>query len=680
MSGLKRLVVEVHRRSLWQIVGIYLGGAWLAYEIIQGITEGRGLPEWLPALALVLLVLGLPFVVATAFVREEAPSASADSSSPEAKTAPVQDRGDARREAVGRRRVLTLRNAVASFVVALAVWGVVAAGWMVLGERTDGLEEERKSIAVLPLANMSADPDDEYFTDGIHDAIIGHLAKIADLKVTSRTSVMEYRNTTENVRRIAEELGVATVLEGGVQRAGDRVRIQTQLIDARTDEHLWAESYERELTAENVFAIQSDVARQIAAAMRATLTPEERERIDKQATEDVEAYDLYLRALDEGGASRDERIGWLDRAVELDPSFALAWAKSSQLHTAMFYQGIDRSGQRLEAARRAADRALELDPKLAEANLALASYYYLGVGDPNRGVAYAEEALRLDPSNAGALWQIARHNLVREGRAEEAKASFREVLALDPRSYERAWRVARGFQYFHDFEIAERYYDRAIALAPELRAARSWKALLYLSWVGDTAMARAAMHPEPCWGLTHSIFDSAWRLCTDPEYARGLAAERELLLSAERTSELGAAQYFILRAWLHGRRGEEQEESAAYDSARAILEVLVRARPDDGRLRSGLGVAYAGIGRANEAIAEGQRAMELESDPFHPQTSHIVSLARIYMMVGDPDRAIDQLETLPTDRGLVTPAWLGADPLWDPLHDHPRFQALLENH
>jgi Flp pilus assembly protein TadD len=188
------------------------------------------------------------------------------------------------------------------------------------------------------------------------------------------------------------------------------------------------------------------------------------------------------------------------------------------------------------------------------------------------------------------------------------------------------------------------------------------------------------MHPEPCWGLTHSIFDSAWRLCTDPEYARGLAAERELLLSAERTSELGAAQYFILRAWLHGRRGEEQEESAAYDSARAILEVLVRARPDDGRLRSGLGVAYAGIGRANEAIAEGQRAMELESDPFHPQTSHIVSLARIYMMVGDPDRAIDQLETLPTDRGLVTPAWLGADPLWDPLHDHPRFQALLENH
>lgn len=188
MFRLKRLIHEIHRHSLWQIVGIYLGGAWLAYEIIQGITEGRGLPEWLPALALVLLVIGLPFVVATAFVHEEAAPAAVEPSTPEAEAAAVQAQADARREAVGRRRFLTWRNAGLSFLVALAIWGVVAAGLLLVGGYGAAPADERRSLAVLPFENLSPDPDDAYFADGIHDEIISQLGKIASLKVISRSS------------------------------------------------------------------------------------------------------------------------------------------------------------------------------------------------------------------------------------------------------------------------------------------------------------------------------------------------------------------------------------------------------------------------------------------------------------------------------------------------------------
>ncbi len=242
MSRLKQLIQEVHRRSLWQVLLIYIGAGWIVFEIVQTVTEGLDLPQWFPAFAALLLLIGLPIVLATAFVQEGiSPSRRHD-----ATLMPGAEPGsEARpREVAGARRLFSWRSAISGGVLALALWGVVAAGWLLFGERAPDTVDARKSIAVLPLDNIGDLDESQAFTDGIHDDILTHLFKIADLKVISRTSVLEYRDTRRNLRQIADELGVGAILEGGVQRSGNRVRI----------------NYGEDLTAENVFAIQTDIA------------------------------------------------------------------------------------------------------------------------------------------------------------------------------------------------------------------------------------------------------------------------------------------------------------------------------------------------------------------------------------------------------------------------------------
>ncbi len=266
MSGLKRLINEIHRRSLWQVLAIYLLGAAVGYQLIEALVSGLGLPAWFPALAIVLFIVGLPIVLATAFTQEGLSPAARQQD-------PTLLPEGGRPEDRGVQRLFTWRNAIFGGVLAFALWGVVATGWLFLGPGVDGRSagasaEVRRSIAVLPFVNMEGD-ENASFTKGIHEDILTHLSKIRDLTVISRTSVMLYAGSDKPSRRIAEELGVGTLLKGSVRRAGGQVRVVTQLIDAETDAHLWAETYDRELTAENVFAIQTDVAQQIARALQA---------------------------------------------------------------------------------------------------------------------------------------------------------------------------------------------------------------------------------------------------------------------------------------------------------------------------------------------------------------------------------------------------------------------------
>ena len=272
MNRLKRPIVEIHRRSPWQVLFIYVGGAWVCYEIIDTITDRLALPEWLPVLAMILFLIGLPVVLATAFVHEVAPPPGAP-----AEPTPLTEAEAARREvetaaarleARRRHRFLTWRNAGLIFVFALALWGVVAAGWLVFSgseRETRAAADVRPSVAVLPFANRSALQEDEYFTDGIHDEILTRLSKLSGLRVISRQSVMRFRDSPTTMGEIAEALGVRYVLEAGLLRARDNVRINVQLIDAHTDDHLWAETYDRPLSIENLLDIQSEIASQIAA-------------------------------------------------------------------------------------------------------------------------------------------------------------------------------------------------------------------------------------------------------------------------------------------------------------------------------------------------------------------------------------------------------------------------------
>ncbi len=380
---MKKLIREIHRRSLWQVLVIYGVGAYIGFEVIQTLTEGLGLPSWFPSCAIMLFIIGLPIVLATAFVQEGLGSAARRDPTllPDVEIGGAAAAEHARREAAGARRVFTWRNALMGGVFAFALWGVVAAGWLLLAgdivreARESGVaaaaDERWKSIAVLPFENLSDDPENAFFAAGIHDDILSQLSKIRDLTVISRTSVMQYAGTEKDMRTIADELGARTSLEGSVRRAGGQVRIVTQLIDAKADAHLWSETYDRELTVANVFAIQSEIAQRIAQALKAELSPEEKERIASRPTDSPEAYDFYLRGKEyfrrPGLEKENYRIAqqMYERAVELDPQFALAHASLSRVHSLFYRASFDRSAERLSQAREAAGRALELDPDLS---------------------------------------------------------------------------------------------------------------------------------------------------------------------------------------------------------------------------------------------------------------------------------------------------------------------------
>jgi serine/threonine-protein kinase len=681
MNRVKQFIGEIHRRSLWQVLLIYVGGAWVCYEIIDTITDRLALPDWLPVLAIILFLIGLPVVMATAFVGEvEAPSRAPA----EAEIAAVH------LEARRRHRFLTWRNAAATFVIVLAAWGVVAAGWLILGERAASAGEERQLIAVLPLENLSPDPDNEFFAAGIHEDILSQLTKIQALDVISRTSVLQYAGTDKDIPTIAEELGgVDGIVEGSVRRAGNQVRVVLQLID-KTDVHLWSETYDRDLTVANMFAIQSDIAQQIARALRAEMTPEERQRIEASPTDNLEAYDFYLRGkgfylipgwLVEKGRSAERMF---EQAVALDPSFALAHAWLSITHSKMYWYRYDHTDERLQDARASADRALELDPDLAEAHLALARYYYWGRREYDRAL---EALSRAEQGRSGDAFVHATKGYIyrRQGQWENAIASLMQAAALDPRNAVRFLDLGELHRFLRRYDEAESYYDLALIVEPEYWLAAESKAAISLQRDGSLGALRALLdlHPEQPLSLM-------WVEFLHRDYAAALAA---LSRVEDEIISVQDAYYPkpLYAGFIYYAAGQEGLAQAVFDSARMILEAAVSERPDDARRHRALGLAYAGLGLKEAAIQEGRTAVELlplSKDAFYWGSGHQIALAQIYAMVGEYDAAIDQLDYLlsipsggwaPYGIDLSVPE-LRIDPTWDPLRDHPRFQALLERY
>jgi TolB-like protein/cytochrome c-type biogenesis protein CcmH/NrfG len=424
---------QTHKGTLWKVLGIYVGASWMVLQVVDVLTQNMGLPPWVFSFAVILLVIGLPIVGATAYLQGlGTPEVSEPSGRAAARVTP--------------HGLFTWRNAIAGGVGGLALWGAVAAGWMLLGSSAPASNAEAgaasasdlRSVAVLPFATRSSSDDDRYFSEGMHDDLLTQLSKIDSLKVISRTSVMQYAGSGKSIPEIARELGVATVLEGGVDRSGDRVRVNVQLIEAATDEHLWAETYDQELTAANVFAIRSDLAKKIAGALRTKLTAEAEARIAVRPTQSLEAFDLYTRAryLFENRASLGEMIPetreLFDKAIEADSTFALAWVgRANTFLSAWNWQRLSP-----EEARRGTEeslrRALELDPDLAEAHVA-ASRLAQWDGRVDDAIAAIERALELNPGLVEAHARFGQL-LEQQGRHEEALREATKAVDLDPLS------------------------------------------------------------------------------------------------------------------------------------------------------------------------------------------------------------------------------------------------------
>jgi TolB-like protein/Flp pilus assembly protein TadD len=537
-----------------------------------------------------------------------------------------------------------------------------------------------KSIAVLPLENLSDERENAYFADGIQDELLSNLSKIKDLKVISRTSVMHYKSgITRNLKEIAQQLGVGNVVEGSVRRAGNRVRVSVKLIDALTDRHIWVQNYDR--TVADSLTLQSELATEIAAGVGATLSPQEKARVQAKPTNNPAAYDVYLRgrAFAAGSpfdnkSNMDGTIQSYQEAVKLDPSFVLAWARLSCAQSGYYWLGFDPSPGRLAAAKDAADRALALDPNLPETHLALGYYRYYGQRDFTGGLAEFQQAEKGLPNNVDITNAIALIQR-RLGHWEEAIDEWRRAIELDPHNINAYNFLAVTYWVLRRFPEALATVDRVLAWEPTNADALELK--LHVFWAtGDLqAVEPLLANPgiEPYLRGRQALFQRRYAAAIElfssavaAQTKRGEPSDDEKLLlglSQQRTGDVAAARATY--------------EKAAQDIRRK-LEKAAPGSAEGAKLHTVLGLAYAGLGEAASAIAEGQKAMAMQptsKDPFQgPDREE--SMARIYALLEDADHAIPILKRLLQIPDELTPALLRLDPVWDQIRNDPRFQEL----
>jgi serine/threonine-protein kinase len=568
-------------------------------------------------------------------------------------------------------------------IVMLVATGVIisaAAGFFLLPRVS--AHKCDKSIAVLPFENLSDEKENAYFADGIQDDVLTNLSKVGDLKVISRTSVMPYRGKGSNVREIGKALGVGAILEGSVRRMGNRVRVNVQLINADTDEHMWAEDYDRDLT--DVFAIQTDLAQQIVRELQAKLSPMEKAQIARRPTENGEAYlafmqghEMFYRA-DKFRSNTEKAEQLFEKATELDPNFAGAFAALARVHE-WTYRDFDPTPARKEKARVAAETAIRLQPDLPEAHLAMGFYYYYCERDYQGALKeFAIAKLRLpnSPEVYMAIGAIER----RQGKWDESTANLERAASLSPKDAWVLQNLADNYYANRNFETAEKIFDRAIEAAPQSLGPRAEKAKLAVDWKGDLSVMEKELTQLPAGvdpdGLV--TFSRVQLLLLQRKFPDAIALLKQ--------SPQGVFHYDKPREFFEGAiytfLNDKEKAFSAFERARPIAEKALRESPNDASRHVILGMILAGLGEKELAIAEGKRAVELlpESEDALDGPKTTIALAQIYTWTGETDQALQLLErSLSTPSGVTIPL-LRLDPMWDPLRSDPRFQALIDRH
>jgi len=534
-----------------------------------------------------------------------------------------------------------------------------------------------KSIAVLPFTSISNTEEDKIFSNGMHDDILSQVAKIHDLKVVSRTSVIRYKDTDKNMREIAQELGVETVLVGSVRRAGEKVRIVAQLINAKTDDHLWAETYDRDYV--DIFSIQTDVAENIASALKATLSPEEKVLVEAIPTTNMEAYDYYLKGKYYWDNKTDREGNMMaaelfEKAVELDPSFTLAYALLARVDFTLYYNiSWDPTPERLGKGKYALKQTTQLNPDLPEVHYAQAEYYEMIEKDYKKALIEYLKALEGRPNNSEINWNIGRSYMLL-GESDKAERYLLKSYELDPHGLHVAALVAVFYSRMRDWRKAEYYVDKGIASLPEVPWQYWNKAMIALMGYGDTEKASRVIEDGVQFAGEQNML--AWRFDTDIRLRRF----QELLEAVEPFPDF--YDYFLYKGVAYWFMGQQDQSKIYLDSARVVHERLTQTAPHDIDNYSYLGLAYAGLGMKEEAIHSAKKAVELQpiskNALFAPDRHKW--LASIYSMVGEYDKALDEIEFLLTIPYSFTTWDLKLNPFWDPLRDNPRFQELIEKY
>jgi TolB-like protein len=648
----RKFFAELKRRKVYRVAVAYAVVSWLLIQIATQTFPYFEIPLWVGRLVIVLLALGFPVALLLSWAFD------------------LTSKGVIRTDDVEETKVVPAPAPISK------------------------TPPPEKSIAVLPFENLSDDQQNTYFADGIQDDILSSLAKVADLKVISRTSVRQYRGGTRNIREIGDALGVAYVMEGTVRREANRVRINAQLIDARTDLHVWNDTYDREIS--DLFALQTELARRIAFALRANLSPQEKARLQTHPTSDLDAYDLFLRARDlfRWSGSGDPRengeraLKLLEEAVARDPNFALAHCLTSRFHAELYWFGYDRSRQRLAQAKIAADTAHRLQPESGDVRLALAYYYYYGYRDYELARTELAIAQAAAPNDA-EVWDASAAIDRRQSRWEDAIANFEKARELDPRNTSVLWNLAETYAAIGRMTEAERGFEAGLEVNPGAHLFSLARASIALRTHGNleplcTVLCGVPAEFDPGGGVTNIALRVYLAARDYDEADRWLRKSRY-----DRFNDIGVGGpasildgYTFPKSWYEGLiargRGDAAAAEQAFASAQRIVADDLSKAEGDAKFTAMLGLVHAQRGQKDEAIAAGHRAVELlpiARDAFDGPLIAL-KLAVIYAQVGEADGALNLLADLVQWPNGPTPGMLRVEPEWDPLRGDPRFEKI----
>ena len=667
-EGIYSFFYELRRRKVYRAAAAYAIVGWVIIQVVATVFPVFALPAWSLRAVVIMVLAGFPLALALAWAFELGPTG-------------VRKTVDSPADPTGPPAfALSRRNIIALVAVGAAI--SLLCGYFLLSHSLASPLD--KSIAVLPFDNFSEDKDNEHFADGIHDDVLTSLARIEDLKVISRTSVMQYRAKAHNIRAIAQELGVSAVLEGSVRRSGNRVRLVVQLIDALNDRHIWAQEYDRDVT--DTFAMQSALAQEIATQLKAKLSTNEVNRIKERPTTNDEAYQLYSQAhamysrAEETLETLQRAEQLYEKATQLDPSFALAFARLAHIESWIYYL-FDPTPERLTKARKAAAEAMRLQPGLPESHLAAGYVAYYG--DRNYESALGEfgiarAGLPNDPSVFLAIASIER----RQGKWDQAISDFEKAASLSPGDPIILENLALTYEAVRDFPAAAKAFDRAVALVPNSFEAKSLRARVEMEWKGDLGMTKnllASLPPDfESFGM---VALTRFNLCF---FQRKFDEALNVLWRSPLENLHGQTSTPLPKSFLAAQVyrliPDPEKARAEYEHALSIAQRALEESPQDSARHALIGLIYAGLGRKENAIREGNRALELlpESKDAMDAPVLVVSMARIYAITGEADKAIDLLQhSLQSPAGLTVHE-IRLDPTWDVLHDHPRFKALIQ--
>jgi serine/threonine protein kinase/Tfp pilus assembly protein PilF len=589
-------------------------------------------------------------------------------------------------QARSRRRRAVLASA--ALILALGGAGIAFGAW--LYQRTRPFSPIERSIAVLPFENLSSDKENAYFAEGIQDEILTRLSKIADLKVISRTSTQHYKSAPENLPEIAKQLGVAHILEGSVQKAGDAVRVNVQLIKAATDSHLWADTIDRKVT--DILSVESEVAKAIADQLRAKLTGQEEEVIAAKPTNNPQAYDAYLRGLAYTlktaftPANSIAAQKYLKEAVQLDPNFALAWTLLSYVDASGYLtQSLQPTPALREEAREAADIALRLQPNLGEGLLAKGFYHYACLKDYGTASNYLEQAERFMPHSSRVLQGLA-YVERRRGNWDKSEAYFNEAEKLDPRNVNLLSQHARSYVCQRRFPEALTKLEQILNITPDDIDTIVLKARIAQA-EGDLPRASALLAPlRPGVGYVNALETQVYQAILESRPVAVIAQLKEILATPDQTLGFYVGELRFWLGWAQEVAGDHARARESWSQARTELEPFLKQQPENFILMGDLALTNMGLGDSAAALALAERAISLfpvDKDALTgPRPLEI--LARVAARTGDPDRSISTLEKLlsiPYEAPLaanppLTPALLRLDPMFEPLRNDPRFQKL----